>query len=127
MSMPSSGSERPFQDGGLFEYRVRLRVIEVLARAAKGAEPQAAPKELCRACIRLPPVSGSSVSISGGRRATRVRATRPPRGWPRPSTHWAPAHCADEHPQAEAGLCGRLNRRRPRPTASGSFRGSGAR
>ncbi|MFF8867952.1 hypothetical protein ACF08B_38600 [Streptomyces sp. NPDC015139] len=66
MSMPSSGSEHPCQDGGLSEYRVRLRVIEVLARGAKEAEPQAAPKELCRACIRLLPVSGSSVSISGG-------------------------------------------------------------
>ncbi|UFR03747.1 GAF and ANTAR domain-containing protein [Streptomyces sp. Go40/10] len=46
----------------------RLRVSETLAAAARGAEDLlAVPHALCVACVRLLPVTGSSVSISGGR------------------------------------------------------------
>ncbi|MET9448086.1 GAF and ANTAR domain-containing protein [Streptomyces cinerochromogenes] len=46
----------------------RLRVSETLAAAARGADdPLAVPHALCAACVRLLPVTGSSVSISGGR------------------------------------------------------------
>ncbi|MGW0208083.1 hypothetical protein ACWDZ8_20485, partial [Streptomyces sp. NPDC003233] len=50
------------------EGQARLRVSETLAAAARGADhPQAVPGALCQACVRLLPVSGSSVSISGGK------------------------------------------------------------
>ncbi|MEU6666590.1 GAF and ANTAR domain-containing protein [Streptomyces sp. NPDC046727] len=52
---------------------VRLRVSETLAAAVRGADdPQAVPGALCAACVRLLPVTGASVSISGG---TGVRVT----------------------------------------------------
>ncbi|WP_435270227.1 ANTAR domain-containing protein [Streptomyces sp. 1222.5] len=66
MTRSSSDPERPFQDGDLPTDQVRLRMIGTLAEAAEGAEPQAAPTELCRACIRLLPAGGASVSISAG-------------------------------------------------------------
>jgi hypothetical protein len=44
----------------------RLRVSQALAAAAKGLDPGDVPEALCRACVALLPVSGASVSISGG-------------------------------------------------------------
>ncbi|KOV61517.1 transcription antitermination regulator [Streptomyces sp. MMG1121] len=49
-----------------------MRVIESLAAAAAGVDTQQAPQALCRACVGLLPVTGASVSISGG---PTVRAT----------------------------------------------------
>lgn len=45
----------------------RLRVSRALADAAKGLHPDDVPTALCRACVSLLPVTGASVSISGGR------------------------------------------------------------
>lgn len=65
MTMPSEGPEA---SAGGPEGRARLWVGETLAAAARGAcDPQQVPGALCAACARLLPVSGSSVSISGGR------------------------------------------------------------
>ncbi|MFR0354892.1 GAF and ANTAR domain-containing protein [Streptomyces sediminimaris] len=50
----------------------RLRVSRALADAAKGLDPGDVPTALCRACVSLLPVTGASVSISGG---ATVRAT----------------------------------------------------
>lgn len=48
--------------------RGRLRVSEALAAAAREVtDPRRVPDALCTACVRLLPVSGASVSISGGR------------------------------------------------------------
>ncbi|MEW2624229.1 GAF and ANTAR domain-containing protein [Streptomyces sp. NPDC048106] len=47
---------------------VRTRGGEALAAAARGAaEPRRVPGVLCEACVRLLPVTGASVSISGGK------------------------------------------------------------
>ncbi|MFJ5033821.1 ANTAR domain-containing protein [Streptomyces sp. NPDC088560] len=64
--MPSGSVASPSGGGdpsGLEEW---LRGIEVLASAGKGVDTQQVPEVLCRACVRLLPVSGASVSISGG-------------------------------------------------------------
>ncbi|MBL1081809.1 GAF and ANTAR domain-containing protein [Streptomyces actinomycinicus] len=54
--------------GGSPDAETRLRATEALASAARGAEgPRAVPGALCQACVRLLPVAGSSVSISGGK------------------------------------------------------------
>ncbi|MFG2354251.1 GAF and ANTAR domain-containing protein [Streptomyces sp. NPDC048521] len=46
----------------------RMRVNEALDAAARCADgPERVPGALCEACVRLLPVSGSSVSISGGK------------------------------------------------------------
>ncbi|MET8559109.1 GAF and ANTAR domain-containing protein [Streptomyces flaveolus] len=66
--MPPEKSGSSAGGGGPPEAEVRLRVSEALAAAARGAdEPQAVPGALCTACVRLLPVTGSSVSISGGK------------------------------------------------------------
>ncbi|WP_030342044.1 GAF and ANTAR domain-containing protein, partial [Streptomyces sp. NRRL S-1022] len=58
---PSAGG------GGPPEAEVRLRVRETLDAAARDTDgPRAVPAALCTACVRLLPVAGSSVSISGG-------------------------------------------------------------
>lgn len=44
----------------------RRRVSQALAGAANGLDPGDVPEALCRACVALLPVSGASVSISGG-------------------------------------------------------------
>ncbi|MGW4561278.1 GAF domain-containing protein [Streptomyces sp. NPDC004561] len=60
---------RPPDGGGVpSDGQARLRVSETLAAAARGAEdPQRVPTALCEACVRLLPVDGASVSISGGK------------------------------------------------------------
>ncbi|MER6731348.1 GAF and ANTAR domain-containing protein [Streptomyces puniciscabiei] len=61
-------SQKPAGGGVPPEATARLRVSETLAAAAWEADgPKAVPGALCEACARLLPVSGSSVSISGGR------------------------------------------------------------
>jgi hypothetical protein len=60
--------EQPAGGGVPPDGRARLRVSETLAAAARGTgDPQAVPGALCQACVRLLPISGSSVSISGGK------------------------------------------------------------
>ncbi|MEU2778156.1 GAF and ANTAR domain-containing protein [Streptomyces sp. NPDC007162] len=71
--MTADPSARSSGDGGEpSAAEERLRVIEALSAAARGVEAQKAPEALCRACVGLLPVTGASVSISGGR---TVRAT----------------------------------------------------
>ncbi|TQK98151.1 GAF domain-containing protein [Streptomyces puniciscabiei] len=66
--MAPERSRKPAGGGVPPEVTARLRVSETLAAAAWGAhDPKAVPGALCEACARLLPVSGSSVSISGGR------------------------------------------------------------
>ncbi|AEY90136.1 ANTAR domain protein [Streptomyces hygroscopicus subsp. jinggangensis 5008] len=66
--MPPEKSGPSAGGGGPPDAEVRLRVDEALAAAARGAdEPRAVPGALCAACARLLPVTGSSVSISGGK------------------------------------------------------------
>ncbi|MFE7174134.1 GAF and ANTAR domain-containing protein [Streptomyces sp. NPDC057616] len=55
-----------------FEPEDRLRVSQALATVARGLAPDRIPAALCRACVALLPVTGASVSISGG---ATVRAT----------------------------------------------------
>lgn len=56
---PPAGGEPPPEG--------RLRISEALAAAARNAaDPQRIPDALCTACVRLLPVSGASVAISGG-------------------------------------------------------------
>ncbi|MER6025232.1 GAF and ANTAR domain-containing protein [Streptomyces sp. NPDC001851] len=65
--MPPETS-RPAGAGRSPDDQARLWVTETLAAAARGAEaPQQVPGALCAACTRLLPISGSSVSISGGK------------------------------------------------------------
>ncbi|PKW09133.1 ANTAR domain-containing protein [Streptomyces sp. 1222.5] len=62
--------EEPFSAGrGLPpETEAWLRVSETLGAAARGADdPGREPGALCQACVRLLPITGSSVSISGGK------------------------------------------------------------
>jgi hypothetical protein len=66
--MPPEESQRA-GGGPPPDAEVRLRVNETLAAAARGADddPQRVPGALCEACVRLLPITGSSVSISGGK------------------------------------------------------------
>ncbi|MEU6776395.1 GAF and ANTAR domain-containing protein [Streptomyces sp. NPDC046759] len=59
--------EEPSGGGGAPDAEIRLRISETLAAALGADDPQQVPGVLCEACIRLLPVSGSSVSISGGK------------------------------------------------------------
>ncbi|MFJ4523201.1 GAF and ANTAR domain-containing protein [Streptomyces sp. NPDC088810] len=73
MSMPPEKYGPSAGGGGPPEAEVRLRVREMLDAAARGTDdPQAVPGALCTACVRLLPVTGCSVSISGG---TGIRVT----------------------------------------------------
>ncbi|WEO93457.1 GAF and ANTAR domain-containing protein [Streptomyces sp. FXJ1.172] len=72
MTMPSGSSAHSAGGYEPSEADERLRVIEALATAARGVDAQQAPEALCRACVGLLPVTGASVSISGG---ATVRAT----------------------------------------------------
>ncbi|MEU2059535.1 GAF and ANTAR domain-containing protein [Streptomyces sp. NPDC013455] len=66
--MPPEESAAPAGGGVPSDAEVRLRVTETLAAAVRRAdEPRAVPGALCAACVRLLPVTGSSVSISGGK------------------------------------------------------------
>ncbi|MGW1165437.1 GAF and ANTAR domain-containing protein [Streptomyces sp. NPDC002550] len=68
MTMAPERSEQPAGDGVPPDGRAPLWVRETLAAAARGTDdPHAIPGALCQACVRLLPISGSSVSISGGR------------------------------------------------------------
>ncbi|MCI3276749.1 GAF and ANTAR domain-containing protein [Streptomyces cylindrosporus] len=71
--MPPDRSAQPPGDADPSRAEVRLRVVEVLSAAARGADTHQAPEALCRACVGLLPVTGASVSISGS--APAVRAT----------------------------------------------------
>ncbi|MFI7499280.1 GAF and ANTAR domain-containing protein [Streptomyces sp. NPDC049687] len=46
-------------------YGERERIAEVIADAVRGAEPGEVPERLCAAAVRLLPVSGAGVSLSG--------------------------------------------------------------
>ncbi|MFF8861647.1 GAF and ANTAR domain-containing protein [Streptomyces sp. NPDC015139] len=62
--------EEPFSAGGGLppETEAWLRVSETLGAAARGADDAGrVPGALCQACVRLLPITGSSVSISGGK------------------------------------------------------------
>ncbi|WP_079161844.1 GAF and ANTAR domain-containing protein [Streptomyces fodineus] len=60
--------QKPAGGGVPPDGQARLRVSETLAAAVQAADdPQQVPGALCQACVRLLPVSGSSVSISGGK------------------------------------------------------------
>ncbi|MGV9754406.1 GAF and ANTAR domain-containing protein [Streptomyces tricolor] len=66
--MPPEGPGASAGGGVPPDAEARVRVCETLAAAARGAgRPQAVPSALCAACVRLLPVTGSSVSISGGK------------------------------------------------------------
>ncbi|MGW2491267.1 GAF and ANTAR domain-containing protein [Streptomyces sp. NPDC001606] len=66
--MPPEEPESPAGGPGPPDGRARLRVTETLAAAARGAVgPEQVPGALCSACVRLLPVTGASVSISGGK------------------------------------------------------------
>lgn len=68
MTMKSGQSQQAAGGGVPPEVEGRLRVDEVLAAAARGAgDPRRIPDALCTECVRLLPVTGASVSISGGR------------------------------------------------------------
>ncbi|MEU7055541.1 GAF and ANTAR domain-containing protein [Streptomyces sp. NPDC046197] len=54
------------EDPGESESEERRRIIEAVAGAAHRVDARRAPELLCRACMRLLPVSGASVSLSGG-------------------------------------------------------------
>ncbi|MFI9254662.1 GAF and ANTAR domain-containing protein [Streptomyces sp. NPDC053069] len=68
MTMSPERSKGP-AGGGVPAYgKERLRVTETLAAAARCTDdPQQVPGALCTACVRLLPIGGSSVSISGGK------------------------------------------------------------
>lgn len=72
VTVPSEVPERPSRGGRPSAADERLRVREKLAAVAKDIHPDQVPEELCRACVGLLPVTGASVSISGG---PTVRAT----------------------------------------------------
>ncbi|WP_063765827.1 GAF and ANTAR domain-containing protein [Streptomyces durhamensis] len=60
--------EEPAGGGGPPDGQARLWVTRTLAAAARGADaPEQVPGALCAVCVRLLPISGSSVSISGGK------------------------------------------------------------
>ncbi|MFF8930993.1 hypothetical protein ACF1AO_27370 [Streptomyces longwoodensis] len=63
---PADGE--PPQDGGGAPTGAeeRRRIAAALAAAAEGLADDAVPEALCRACVRLLPVSGASVTLSGG-------------------------------------------------------------
>ncbi|MEU5250573.1 GAF and ANTAR domain-containing protein [Streptomyces longwoodensis] len=63
---PADGE--PPQDGGGAPTGAeeRRRIAAALAGAAEGLADDAVPEALCRACVRLLPVSGASVTLSGG-------------------------------------------------------------
>ncbi len=66
--MPPQESGPPPGGGVPPDAEVRLRVSETLAAAARGADDQrAVPGALCAACVQLLPITGASVSISGGK------------------------------------------------------------
>ncbi|MGW7524762.1 GAF and ANTAR domain-containing protein [Streptomyces sp. NPDC054783] len=66
--MAPERSDGPAGGGVPPDGRARLWVRETLAAAARDIDdPHALPGALCQACVRLLPVSGSSVSISGGK------------------------------------------------------------
>ncbi|MEU2712453.1 GAF and ANTAR domain-containing protein [Streptomyces sp. NPDC007205] len=66
--MPLEQPQEPAGGGGPPDGRSRLWASETLAAAARRADaPQQVPGALCEACVRLLPISGSSVSISGGK------------------------------------------------------------
>ncbi|MGV9990787.1 GAF and ANTAR domain-containing protein [Streptomyces sp. NPDC003374] len=65
--MRSDPVEEPGEDGGPSEAEERRRVVEAVTAATLGVGARQAPEELCRACVRLLPVGGASVSLSGGR------------------------------------------------------------
>ncbi|MEU3510746.1 GAF domain-containing protein [Streptomyces longwoodensis] len=63
---PADG-EPPQGGGAPTEAEERRRVAAVLEAAAEGPETHdAVPEALCRACVRLLPGSGASVTLSGG-------------------------------------------------------------
>jgi hypothetical protein len=73
MSMPPEEPRPPDGGGVPPDAGARLRVSETLAAAARDVgDPRQIPVALCEACVRLLPVTGASVSISGG---TGVRVT----------------------------------------------------
>ncbi|MGQ4414286.1 GAF and ANTAR domain-containing protein [Streptomyces sp. SAS_269] len=67
--MPPEQPEQPDGGGTPPDVRGRLHVSDALAAAAREVrnDPQRMPEALCAACARLLPVTGASVSISGGR------------------------------------------------------------
>ncbi|MFE5405388.1 GAF and ANTAR domain-containing protein [Streptomyces sp. NPDC056580] len=67
--MPPEQPDQPDGGGVPPDVRDRLRVTDALAAAARGVrdDPERMPEALCAACVRLLPVTGASVSISGGR------------------------------------------------------------
>ncbi|WP_460107570.1 GAF and ANTAR domain-containing protein [Streptomyces sp. YKOK-J1] len=67
--MPPEQPEQPDGGGTPPEARGRPHVDEAPAAAAREVrnDPQRTPEALCAACVRLLPVTGASVSISGGR------------------------------------------------------------
>ncbi|MGW2746638.1 GAF and ANTAR domain-containing protein [Streptomyces sp. NPDC001450] len=68
MTMQSGQSQQSAGDGVPPEVEGWSRVGAVLTAAARGAgDPRRVPGALCAACVRLLPVTGASVSISGGR------------------------------------------------------------
>ncbi|MFE1442197.1 GAF and ANTAR domain-containing protein [Streptomyces sp. NPDC058739] len=70
--MPPEPPARSSGGGEPAEAAELRRVIEARFAEAFAAEAARAPTELCRACVELLPVTGVSVSISGG---STVRAT----------------------------------------------------
>jgi hypothetical protein len=71
MTMRSDHPEQP-GDGRPSGADERLRISEILGTAARGVDVRRVPAALCHACLGLLPISGASVSISGG---PGVRAT----------------------------------------------------
>ncbi|TVZ97652.1 ANTAR domain-containing protein [Streptomyces sp. BK340] len=68
MTMQYGQSQQSAGGGVPSEAEGRSRVGAALAAAARGAgDPWRVPDALCRACVRLLPVTGASVSLSGGR------------------------------------------------------------
>ncbi|MFJ9816855.1 GAF and ANTAR domain-containing protein [Streptomyces sp. NPDC101151] len=68
MTLQSKQSAQSAGGGGPPEAEGRLRVGEVLVAAARAAgDPRRIPDALCEEGVRLLPVTGASVSISGGR------------------------------------------------------------
>jgi hypothetical protein len=57
---PAEDDVRPFGEDD------RRRVRDALSEAAAGVSARRVPEELCRACMRLLPVSGASVSLAAG-------------------------------------------------------------
>ncbi|MFJ9834329.1 GAF and ANTAR domain-containing protein [Streptomyces sp. NPDC101169] len=67
--MPPGQPEQPDGGGVPPDVRSRIHLSDALAAAARAVrdDPQRMPEALCHACVRLLPVTGASVSISGGR------------------------------------------------------------